>query len=267
MMKHVSGKTWITEPSFVGVPLTHSSAFLDAAPPPQPLFGPPSYTDNTDDEACVGQNLDNWALICRSPSGAKAGGFLIFFDTTLSSFAFPVLLSKFRNVVQLPKKNQANFYSSSSRPTLRCYQAGAFKYKLKDRWCDSPYYWPRCNFASILSRGTRSGSCLASHPGSSDSEKTFLRDLLKTGTPQNISNSQGLCSVNKHFELFVKNRGIYRNLGQLKEKNHFSVDIFIQIASTLRTAASCIFAHLHHDDIIDYIFKSMYMERCLHWAQ
>ena len=26
-------------------------------------------------------------------------------------------------------------------------------------------------------------------------------------------------------------------------------------------------AHLHHDDIIDYIFKSMYMERCLHWAQ
>ena len=71
-------------------------------------------------------------------------------------------------------------------------------------------------------------------------------------------------SVNIHFELFVQNRGIYRNLGQLKEKNHFSVDIFIQIASTLRTAASCIFAHLHHDDIIDYIFKSMYMERCLH---
>ena len=29
---------------------------------------------------------------------------MIFFDTTLSSFAFPVLLSKFRNVVQLPKK-------------------------------------------------------------------------------------------------------------------------------------------------------------------
>ena len=95
-------------------------------------------------------------------------------------------------------------------------------------------------------------------------KRLFLRDLLKTGTPQNISNSQGLCSVNKHFELFVQNRGIYRNLGQLKEKNHFSVDIFIQIASTLRTAASCIFAHLHHDDIIDYIFKSMYMERCLH---
>ena len=97
--------------------------------------------------------------------------------------------------------------------------------------------------------------------------KRLFYGITPQGTPQNINNSQGLCSVNKHFELFVQNRGIYRNLGQLKEKNHFSVDIFIQIASTLRTAASCIFAHLHHDDIIDYIFKSMYMERCLHWAQ
>ena len=87
------------------------------------------------------------------------------------------------------------------------------------------------------------------------------------GTYQSISNSQGLCSVNKHFELFVQNRGISRNSGQLKEKNYFSVDIFIHIASTLRTAASCIIAHLYHDDIVKHIFKSTYMERCLHWAQ
>ena len=57
----------------------------------------------------------------------------------------------------------------------------------------------------------------------------------------------------------MKLRNIFRDKAE-------APPLFIKIVTSYDGLPFAI-AHLHHDDIIDYIFKSMYMERCLHWAQ
>lgn len=57
-----------------------------------PSFHP---SNSKGDNRCMNKYLDSWALNCRSPSGAKGWGFLIFLDfelTAISSSSPPVLL-------------------------------------------------------------------------------------------------------------------------------------------------------------------------------